>query len=315
MKNTSNTVKKILQFLYLPITNAVILPLLFIISIASGGYGLSVLKPISIAISIFLGGFLFSKIKDKKIKISSSIFTVVLFILFGLFVVWSCEESDQGGLYGLILLPITYGNYFKENTLSYILLTITAPLPVLISALSSLLYTKKNNWTKIISIFLIIAIAGVGVANVIKVFSTDYETGFSYFGNEVYFDVKGNEYNNEDDVLYYDKQGNEYHIEETEYESDDDPYSNYTYMLIDEKGNKIDLYHDEIQVYLSADGYIFIDENESITFRDDIPSADTEWEYCDENGNIYAMFFPHSFRFLRDGTPLSYMGGDEYRTK
>lgn len=315
MKNTSNTVKKILQFLYLPITNAVLLPLLFIISIASGGYGLSVLKPISIAISVFLGGFLFSKIKDKKIKISSSIFTVVLFILFGLFVVWSCEESDQGGLYGLILLPITYGNYFEENALSYILLTITAPLPVLISALSSFLYTKKNNWTKVISIFLIIAIVGVSVANLIKIFSTDYETGFSYFGNEVYFDVKGNEYNSEEDVLYYDKQGNEYHIEEAECEADDERGGDYTYLLVDEKGNKIDLLDYETRVYLSADGYIFIDENESITFRNDISFADTDWEYCDENGNIYAMFYPHSFRFLRDGTPLSYSGENEYRTK
>lgn len=312
--------KKILRFLSLPVTLTVLVPLIMMLCLLGAEIGLTISQQIASAIYIFLGGYLFSKIEDKKIKIASAIFTVIIFICFGFYVIYACRVSCQGGFSGMFLLPITYIDYFQEESLlSNALLVVTAPAPVLLSYIASKLFEHKSKWTKAIAILTAIIIIATGVFNIITVLKSNYQSGYSMNGDQKYFDVKGNEYENEEDIIYYDREGNEYSIVGVPTDETDctEGLNITSYSIVDKDGNKIvlDDFDDDVDVYLSADGYIYIDKHNEITYREDLPEdALSDWDHCDKDGNIYGdLWDPYTYHFYRDGTPHCDMG-DEYRT-
>lgn len=308
--------KKASQFLYLPLIAFVLMPIIMFFGIATmEAYILSVTIQLSVVVYGFLGGFLLSRIENKKLRITSIIFTAVLFVLLAIFTCYQCNVSDMGAWYGYLFLPATYFEYFQVNdsTVSEILLVLIAPAPVLVSVIFSKLYSVKAKWTKIVAIIIAVVLAVSGsfcIGDVVKYRS---EHGIDWLGGEqyVYFDLYGNEYDSKSDVKYYDKNGNAYTLKSTDSETEDG-YSITLNCLVDEKGNKT--YLDGItEAYIGSDGYLYIYDFTYLDYRDDISDDEyTEWNWCDKNGNIYAEI--GDVNYLKNGTPYV-ENGDEFKNK
>lgn len=299
MKNTSNTIKKLLQFLYLPLIVFILIPIVAFLSLFIGAYIPT--KFILIAVCFFLGGFALSKIESKTIKIISCVITSIIFILLGIYIAHYRDNSDASAMAAYIFMPITYFEDFfltDETTLTNVLYVIFAPLPVIISGLSSLVFASKSKWSKITKIVIAVLLVGISVVTFGIELKDNYDHGNSLTGEKVtYFDLYGNEYKYADDVKFYDRDSNSYTLE-------DDTY------LVDSNGNKKEICLD---VFISADGYLYFDNDFSIHYREDIPEdVWTDWEWCDNDGNIYARI--EYVSFLRNGTPYVDTG-NEYRTK
>lgn len=108
-------------------------------------------------------------------------------------------------------------------------------------------------------------------------------------GQKVFYDKKGNEYENEDDVIIYDKDGNEYVykiIEEVcedvvteDGETTEEPWTYDEYYYIDQNGEKYISY----LCYVDEDGYFYFDEKDKL----DIGYDEEEFYYDDVESYKY----------------------------
>lgn len=314
--------KKTLQFLTLPFIQLIVFIYGYVtLFILSNDVMLCFASVFSLIVYIFLGGYLFSRIENKKVRIASAIITSVLLILIysALMAAQYFFDTDLT-FFALIISPISMniasfidGFAGLELYVLYGICTVFTPIPVLITIISAKVFIAKNKVFKAISIILLCLIC-IGAA-IPSVITADGVSEYSYLGDDgqlynAFYDVNGIKYEDNTDVPYYDENGSVYHWTYDE-SIDTELEENFLYCgeLTDSNGNTYDLH----KVYVNADGYIFIDENDEIDIRDDIPSdVDTDWLYCDSDGNIYASIL--SINYFSDGTPFTACG-DEYRTK
>ncbi len=111
-------------------------------------------------------------------------------------------------------------------------------------------------------------------------------------GDMVFYDKKGNEYENEDDVIIYDKDGNEYVyqiIEEVyedvvteESETTEEPWTYEEYYYVDQNGEKYISY----SCYVDEEGYFYFDEKDEL----DIGYDEEEFYYDDVEDYKYYKY-------------------------
>lgn len=309
--------KKVLQYLELPLINVVLTPIIIGLIFSLNIYiGVSVLYFVALIMYIFPAGILFSKIKDNKIRIISAIATVVLYFIVGIIMaIWS-NNSDTGDWASMITLPISSflcNRLFQLGTVSSVFLILFAPLPVLISVGSAKVFATDKKWVKIVGAVCIIAlVCGSAVSSGLglnEMFNGDY----SYVGDDgqvynAYYDMNGVKYEDNRDVPYYDREGNVYYWT---YDESVDTQEHFWYCgeMTDAQGNTYDIEC----TYVDTEGYVVIDTDNSIEFRENLNfDVETDWCYIDKNGNIYASILGISY--LSDGTPFTAVG-DEYRDK
>lgn len=309
--------KKVLQYLELPLINVVLTPIIIGLIFSLNIYiGVSVLYFVALIMYIFPAGILFSKIKDNKIRIISAIATVVLYFIVGIIMaIWS-NNSDTGDWASMITLPISSflcNRLFQLGTVSSVFLILFAPLPVLISVGSAKVFATDKKWVKIVgAVCIIVLVCGSAVSSGLglnEMFNGDY----SYVGDDgqvynAYYDMNGVKYEDNRDVPYYDREGNVYYWT---YDESVDTEEHFLYCgeMTDAKGNTYDIEC----TYVDTEGYVVIDTDNSIEFREDLNfDVETDWCYIDKNGNIYASILGISY--LSDGTPFTAVG-DEYRDK
>lgn len=163
--------KKILQFLYLPLILFLLVPIVSFLSLCIPYIPTWL---IVIAICFFLGGFALSKIESKTIKILSCVIASIIFIFLGIYVAHYRYIPDATGMLAYIFMPLTYFEDFffnEETTLTNVLYVIFAPLPVVISALSSLVFASKSEWSKITKIVVPVILA---VASIVTIVTENY---------------------------------------------------------------------------------------------------------------------------------------------
>lgn len=124
--------------------------------------------------------------------------------------------------------------------------------------------------------------------------SYDLHYGYEVDGVYVYYDMKGNVYNDAEDVLFYDRMGNTY-----EYEDDEDYYLGYKFE--DQNGVEYDSY----DAYVDSDGYFYYDSESMIMIDDD-------FNYCDDQGNLY--YDPFEVSWNVDGAMVDFDGELIYST-
>lgn len=314
--------KKVLQFLAMPLIIALQIAICCLLFAFGNGVGITFILPIALIIYMFLGGYAVSKIESKKIKISSSVFTAVLLVLSFVILFAVSGYSDSTGFIVSLISPISNGVsvlFVSSGIIEYlslpymIITTIGAVIPVLIILISSKIFNTENKKIKaaLLAVMALICVVeiGFGIKGAVSLYEDSYvgEDGQLY---NAYYDVNGNKYDDNADVPYYDTQGNVYYWT---YDESIDPYSDENFLycgeLTDEQGNEYDI----DKVYVNSDGYIYIDENDELMYRGDIPDdADTDWCYKDKDGNIYSSILGVSY--MNDGTPYTGMG-NEYRNK
>ena len=313
--------KKVIQFLEMPLIQLLVIAVSSVLTFCGGDIGIPFIIPGSLIIYIFLGGFLFSKIESKKIKVSSAIFTAVLLALSYLatFLV-SNLYSDSTLYYESVISPLTiyialfYPKSIMYNTYLYEIITaLLSVIPVVIIVVSAKIFNAKNKKIKKILLILLavlcVANFAVGIKAMIEMLDDVYigDDGGIY---NAYFDVNGVKYENDLEVPYYEAQGNVYYWTYDEsIDVDSEEYYSYIGELTDEQGKTYDIH----KVYVNSNGYIFIDKNDEIELRDDLPDgAETDWCYMDKDGNIYASIL--GVDYMGDGTVFTTFG-DEYRNK
>lgn len=314
--------KKVLQFLAMPLIIVLQIAICCLLFAFGNGVGITFILPIALIIYMFLGGYAVSKIESKKIKISSSVFTAVLLVLSFVILFAVSGYSDSTGFIVSLISPISNGVsvlFVSSGIIEYlslpymIITTIGAVIPVLIILISSKIFNTENKKIKaaLLAVMALICVVeiGFGIKGAVSLYEDSYvgEDGQLY---NAYYDVNGNKYDDNADVPYYDTQGNVYYWT---YDESIDPYSDENFLycgeLTDEQGNEYDI----DKVYVNSDGYIYIDENDELMYRGDIPDdADTDWCYKDKDGNIYSSILGVSY--MNDGTPYTGMG-NEYRNK
>lgn len=305
--------KDICQFLILPVTIISASMISMIAFVFFNSFGLSFVKLISLITYIFLGGVLFSKIENIKIKISSAIITSILLLCY--FVFTLIDSNDTSVLSSLFIYPLAYSlealfpKFITDNDILHdCVLTVFSVLPVAIIIISSKIFTLKKKSIKVIMIIILTVICIFVLSDSIK--SAVEQSNDTYFDgfnvNRYYYDVNGNKYQDNSEVPYYDVDKKVYYWKYDDSKADDMFYCGY---FEDELGNEYDINN----IYVNSDGYIYIDKNEEMQLRDDLPDdEDTDWCYKDEDGNIYTSIL--GIDYLDDGTPFTGMG-DEYRTK
>lgn len=311
--------KKVLKFSAYPLSimlsAAVNAALLALTAVAA----VSFMQAASMLIYMFLSGIVLSKINDKKIKISSLIFTTLLVLVGGIVCAVAMYNGGDTAVWaGMIVFPIstaTAGALFPEHFLDtpyLIAFAACSVLPVLISYLSSLVFSmKKKKLKTLLIVFMSLFCIYYVISGVITI--TDiakdsiYENGEFY---NAYYDINGNKYASPEEVPYYDKEGNVYYQTYNHpVEEYSDEWYSYSGEMTDENGREYDI-HD---FYVYADGYIFMDSDDSVQLREDIPDGTiTDWEYVDKDGNICGQILCVSYS--GDGEPYFGMG-DEYKNK
>lgn len=314
--------KKVLQFLAMPLIIALQIAICCLLFDFGSGVGITFILPIALIIYMFLGGYAVSKIESKKIKISSSVFTAVLLVLSFVILFAVSGYSDSTGFIAPLISPISNGVsvlFVSSGIIEYlslpymIITTISSVIPVLIILISSKIFNTENKKIKaallVVMALICVVEIGFGIKGAVSLYEDSCvgEDGQLY---NAYYDVNGNKYEDNADVPYYDTQGNVYYWT---YDESIDPYSDENFLycgeLTDEQGNEYDI----DKVYVNSDGYIYIDENNELMYRGDIPDdADTDWCYKDKDGNIYSSILGVSY--MNDGTPYTGMG-NEYRNK
>lgn len=159
--------KKLLQFLYIPLILFLLVPMVTYLSFFIPYFPT---QAIALAIYIFLGGFALSKIESKKIKILSCVIPSVLLLLLATYVAYYRDIPDATAMPAYVFIPITYFESFflNEGTiLTSVLYVIFAPLPVVISGLSSLVFKLDNDYKKIAKILISVILAVVTFLSVI----------------------------------------------------------------------------------------------------------------------------------------------------
>lgn len=144
--------KKALRILGLPLVDIVgsgiVSLIIFMISVRADilEITLRLIPVIAFLIYLSAGGFVLSKIEDKKSKRISIAISVLLLIVLGIIMAVLSYGNDTGVWASIIALPIPIfiSSYlFGDLSLvSQLFLVIAAPLPVLISAIGSLIFNK-----------------------------------------------------------------------------------------------------------------------------------------------------------------------------
>lgn len=309
--------KKVLQYLELPVINLVLTPVIIGAIFSLNIYiGVTVMYFLAVIMYIFPAGILFSKIKDKRIRIISAVATSVMFLAMGIVMaIWS-NNSDTGTWASMITLPISSflcNRLFPPGTISSIFLILFAPLPVLISVGSAKVFASDKKWVKIVGVVCIVALLCGGASTFGLSFNRIFNNDYSYVGDDgqvynAYYDMNGVKYEDNGDVPYYDREGNVYYWT---YDESVDTQENFLYCgeMTDAQGNSYEIEN----TYVDTDGYIVINKDNAIEFRDDLDiDVETDWCYIDKNGNVYASILGISY--LSDGTPFTAVG-DEYKDR
>lgn len=311
--------KKVLKFS--------VYPLSFLISVAvnaalmaiSSVVAVSFMQAASILIYIFLCGIILSKMDDKKIRISSLIFTTILVLAGGIACALAMHNFGDSAVWaGMIIFPfsaVITALFLQVNysgVLYLVVFAVSSVLPILISYLASLVFKLKKKKLKsvliTIMVFVCIAFSVGGITKIIDIAADSvYKNGEFY---NAYYDMNGNKYASNEEVPYYDRDGNVYYLT---YNHPVEKYSDewYTYVgeMTDKNGNEYDV----SDFYVYADGYIFMDKDKSIKMRNDLTeNVITDWTYVDKNGNICGQVLGVSYN--RDGEPYFGMG-NEYKNK
>lgn len=141
----------------------------------------------------------------------------------------------------------------------------------------------------IIAVIAFIAAVGINVYLLVSSVS-DLVGSVGDYGQEVLYDMKGNEYAADDNILLYDTDGNayEFYLDENTYES---TYTNQT------TGDSYDAYY----CYVTTDGYFYYDDDESIQMNEEDFIS-----YLDTDGTKY--YAATDVVWNADGEMVSYLG-------
>lgn len=310
--------KKLLKFSAYPLTVVLVAAVNAALFFLSTVVAISFMQMISLIIYVFIGGIILHKIKDSKIRNYSLIFTTILVLAGGIACAVGMYVSGDTAVWaGMIIFPLStaFAGIFNEhdfNTVYLIAFVIGSVFPILISYLASLVFgiEKKKLKSVLIAVMALICVgSAVKGAVTISEFAKDsiYENGEFY---NAYYDINGNKYESNEDVPYYDRDGNVYY---QTYNHPVEEYSDewYAYVgeMTDENGNEYNI----SDFYVYADGYVFMDKDNSVDIRDDLnEDTITDWAYVDSDGNICGQVLGVSY--TRDGEPYFGMG-DQYKTK
>lgn len=311
--------KKLLKFSAYPLTVVLAAAVNAALFFLSTVVAISFMQMISMIIYVFLGGIVLHKINDKKIRNYSLIFTTILVLAGGIACAVGMYVSGDTAVWaGMIIFPLSTAvtgllamNHYLD-TLYLIIFAVSSVFPILISYLASLIFgiEKKKLKSVLIAVMALICVgSAVKGAVTISELGKDsiYENGEFY---NAYYDINGNKYESNEDVPYYDKNGKVYY---QTYNHPVEEYSDewYAYVgeMTDENGNEYNI----SDFYVYADGYVFMDKDNSVDIRDDLnEDTITDWAYVDSDGNICGQVLGVSY--TRDGEPYFGMG-DKYKTK
>lgn len=310
--------KKILNFLAYPFVTVLAIAVnvgLFFLSVE---VAVSFVQTASLIVYIFIGGIIVSKIKDKKIKIYSLIFTAFIMLAGAIACLAVMADGNDTAVWASVLAfpfsnsvtSIFYEHYLE--TIYMIAFAISAVLPVLISYIASKVFELKKKTIKavLIAIMALICI-GSAIQGAVTIFRVSGDSIYKHgeFYN-AYYDMNGNKYESNEEVPYYDRNGKVYYYT---YNHPDEEYTgelySYSGEMTDENGKEYDIE----KFYVYADGYIFMDEDKTVKFREDLPADTiTDWTYVDSEGNICGMLIDVSY--MSTGEPYFGMG-NEYKTR
>lgn len=311
--------KKVLKFSAYPfvaVSAFAVNALLFYISTVGA---VSFIQTVSLVFYMFLGGIVLNKINDKKTRNSSLIFTsVIILIAVGIIgTLHIFQGNDTIEWIGMIVFPLSvfirqiFENNYSE-VIYFISLAVGALVPVLISYLSSLVFgIEKKKLRCIFIVLMALCCAGSAISGVVTITriakDSIYEDGDFY---NAYYDINGNKYASNEEVPYYDREGNVYYQTYNHPVEDySDEWFSYVGEMTDEKGNEYNI----SDFYVYADGYIFMDKDDTVEIRDDIDEFTlTDWAYVDSEGNICGQLI--GVVYTSEGEPYFGMG-DEYKNK
>lgn len=310
--------KKALKFLAYPFVIVLAVAVNAALFSLSTVGAVSFLQTISLIFYVFLGGIILSKINDRKIRNYSLIFTAFLVLAGGI----ACASVMSGGSDtavwgGMIIFPIAtaVAELFHKNnsdTIYLIAFVVGAVLPVLLSYLASIAFAveKKKLKTVLIAVMAFICISSAiqGALTIFSVYDDSiYKNGEFY---NAYYDINGNKYESYEEVPYYDRNGNVYYQTYNHpVEENSEEWWSYVGEMTDENGKEYNI--DDFYVY--ADGYIFMDKDNTVEIREDLPGGiTTDWLYVDSEGNICAHLTVVSY--TADGEPCCGMG-NEYKVR
>lgn len=152
------------------------------------------------------------------------------------------------------------------------------------------------------AIILAIVCIITGVASGIAYSISNDGTSINALSYDEYYDMNGKKYDEARKVILYDKNGKAYHIDE-----DSNGWNYYPYY--DEMGNKYDL----DKCYISKDGYLYYDENESLVAdKHSLLMREYDIVFHDSDGNEYKLIGNYAF-FNKDGKIIiNHMGRHGY---
>lgn len=184
--------KKVLQFLAMPLIIALQIAIGCLLFAFGNGAGLTFMIPIALIIYMFLGGYAFSKIESKKIKILSAVFTAALLILSFVILFAVSGYNDSTGFIVPLISPFANSfSYMFVNfeiveylSLPYMIITaIGSAIPVLIILISSKIFNTENKKIKAALLVVMALICVVEIGFGIKGAVSLYED--SYVGEDV----------------------------------------------------------------------------------------------------------------------------------
>ena len=309
--------KKALKFLAYPLVAVLATGVNVALFVLSTSLAISLIAPISLIIYMFLGGFVLYKNKSKKIKRVSLICTAGVLLAGAIADAAIMASGSDGGVWlSILAFPFSISlSYLLNNhylqPIFMITFVICAVMPVLVSYIASKIFEIKKKTAKniLIGVMVLICIGSavqgaIGISRTIK--GSVYEDGDFY---NAYFDMNGNKYASNEEVPYYDKNGKIYFQTYNHPPVEDSDDWAYVGEMTDEDGKEYDIE----KFYVYADGYIFMDTDNSVELREDLPDdVVTDWTWADGEGNICALLMGISY--TSDGEPYSGMG-DEYKTK
>ncbi|MDE6722735.1 MAG: hypothetical protein K2J55_00885 [Eubacterium sp.] len=313
--------KKALKFLAYPFVTLLVIAVNVASFFLSVEVSVSFMRTISLILYIFLGGMVLNKIKDKKIKTYSLIFTALLMLAGAIACIIAIDALGDNGVWaGMILFPLSatavylLGDYISITAIRVTALIISAVLPVLISFTASKIFGLKKKKLKI-ALIIIMALICIGsvIRSAVEIYNIYSDNFYNEYNGQLYnayYDVNGEKYMSNEAVPYYDRNGKVYYQTYNHPEKENsDQYLLYVGEMTDENGNEYDIN----DFYVYADGYIFMDENSTVTMRDDLPEdVTTDWIWMDSEGNICALVSGVSY--TPSGEPYFGMG-NEYKTR
>lgn len=135
--------KKVIDFLALPIMEILLLPLWALCMTTKLRYFFIV---VYIAIQIFLGGYIVSKIENKRIRKASAVFTGLLFLAAGIAIyIGTFSNYDDAYSYWFISpINLLISSILNFDLTSWIVYTAIAVLKPIIPVISAKIYKHKT---------------------------------------------------------------------------------------------------------------------------------------------------------------------------